>query len=174
MSASCCCVVRYVALWGVRKIPWVLLYVWVWTSMCGGEGVKNTYRGKAALFSRPPSSQKLLSKPGSGGQAVICFLWGSGRNRAELGRWQTGLQVGRDPRPSLLHGTPAKDRPPEPHCGDIFRNHSFSSWRGRGPLYFPRYRNSSHQIGVLEPSVVRGSSEIEGKILRILDRQENS
>lgn len=88
-----------------------------------------------------------------------------------MGGWQTGLEACRDPRPTLLLSTPAKDRPPEPDSRDVFRNNSFSGWRGRGPLYFHRYRNSSHQIGVLEPSGVRGSSEIEGKILRILDKK---
>lgn len=43
--------------------------------------------------------------------------------------------------------------------------------RGRGPFIFICCRNSSCQIQVLVPSGVRGSTEIEGKILRILDKK---
>lgn len=92
---GCICVAmavgRCVGLWGVRKDPRVLLYVWVWMCLCGGEGV-NTYRGKAALFSRPLSSEKLLSKPGNGDQAVICFLQGGGQTMAE---WEGSRQASR-------------------------------------------------------------------------------
>lgn len=51
--------------------------------------------------------------------------------------------------------------------------HSLVGGRG-GPFIFICCRNSSRLIGVLVLSRVGGSSEIEGKILRILDTRENS
>lgn len=49
---------------------------------------------------------------------------GVGRTGLRVGGWQTGLQTCRDPRPTLLLGTPVKDRLLEPDCRDIFRNNS--------------------------------------------------
>lgn len=111
---------RCVGLWGVREALSELLYVWVWMCLCVWECVHVGVRvlttpteEKQPLLAGLFSSYKLLSKPGNDGQAVVRFLQGGGQNRAD-GR-EGGRQASRPagtPRPTLLWGTPAGDRPP--------------------------------------------------------------
>lgn len=62
-------------------------------------GVTNTYKGKAALLSKPLPSLKLLSKPGNNCQTALPA--GRGQDKAE---WESdhSLQACRDPQ-SHLH-----------------------------------------------------------------------
>lgn len=96
--------------------------------------------------------------------------------RAGLGgRVVNGPLPCRDPRLTSVAGHTCQGQAlvPLAVCRDIFRKNSL--WgKGEGPFYFHLGRNSSCQIAALVPSGARGSSEIEGKILRTRDRQENS